>query len=228
MYPVHERFASWQGEGRYAGCSAFFIRLFGCPLHCPWCDSAGTWHRDYVPQTISKFSSLELVRQALVADPEFVVITGGEPTVHPLEDLIQCCHDHELPVHLETSGAFGIPDDVDYVTVSPKWSKKPTKEALATAHELKLIVEDPTSIDAWMDFCLPHLRKDVHIVLHPEWSKRRDPEVLKSITDAVVRPRHTPFRLHAGYQMHKLFGADALDNRSAPTVPLGGNPSLGF
>lgn len=227
LYPVHERFSSWQGEGKYAGCSAFFIRLFGCPLHCPWCDSAGTWHRDYVPAAISRFTALDLVREALLCDPEFVVITGGEPTVHPLQELVDCCHDHGLPVHIETSGAFDIPDGVDYLTVSPKWSKMPKNSVLATAHELKIIVENDGSVMEWMRVCQPYIRHDVHIVLHPEWSRRNDPVVLNAITRSVVRPLFYPFRLRAGYQMHKLYKADTLDNRSAPTVPLGGNPSLG-
>ena len=34
-YPVYERFHSWQGEGLHLGKSAFFIRLHGCPVHCP-------------------------------------------------------------------------------------------------------------------------------------------------------------------------------------------------
>ena len=45
--PIYETFFSWQGEGCHMGKSAYFIRLYGCPVHCPWCDSAGTWHPDH-------------------------------------------------------------------------------------------------------------------------------------------------------------------------------------
>ena len=52
--PIHEVFYAFQGEGVHMGKSAFFIRTFGCPLHCPWCDSAGTWHKDFIPKQIDK------------------------------------------------------------------------------------------------------------------------------------------------------------------------------
>ena len=44
MLPIHEQFYTFQGEGTHSGQSAYFIRTFGCPIHCPWCDSSGTWH----------------------------------------------------------------------------------------------------------------------------------------------------------------------------------------
>ena len=61
-YPVHETFHSWQGEGDHSGKSAFFVRLYGCPVHCPWCDSAGTWHPDYVPEKVDRIDA------AMIAD----------------------------------------------------------------------------------------------------------------------------------------------------------------
>ena len=54
--PIHERFFTWQGEGVHTGRSAYFIRLQGCPVKCPWCDSAGTWHPDWVPKDVEKIS----------------------------------------------------------------------------------------------------------------------------------------------------------------------------
>ncbi|MDG2170458.1 MAG: 7-carboxy-7-deazaguanine synthase QueE, partial [Opitutales bacterium] len=82
--PVYETFYSWQGEGCHMGKSAFFIRLFGCPIKCPWCDSAGTWHPDFVPETIERISVEALVAQAKEHNPAIVVITGGEPCIHDL------------------------------------------------------------------------------------------------------------------------------------------------
>ncbi|MCH2543374.1 MAG: 7-carboxy-7-deazaguanine synthase QueE, partial [Candidatus Atelocyanobacterium sp. ALOHA_A2.5_9] len=37
-YPIAETFHSIQGEGAWTGVSAFFIRLAGCNVGCPWCD----------------------------------------------------------------------------------------------------------------------------------------------------------------------------------------------
>ena len=77
--PVYERFHAWQGEGAHMGKSAFFIRLHGCPVHCPWCDSAGTWHPDHVPDSIDRIEPIDLAEEALQSGCEIVVITGGEP-----------------------------------------------------------------------------------------------------------------------------------------------------
>ena len=85
--PVYERFHSWQGEGVHLGKSAFFIRLHGCPIHCSWCDSAGTWHPDHRPESVDHMDPQELADEAFLSCPEIVVITGGEPAIHDLQDL---------------------------------------------------------------------------------------------------------------------------------------------
>ena len=60
LYPVNETFLSWQGEGVHLGRKAFFIRLQGCPVKCAWCDSASTWHPQFVPKQVRKASAVEL------------------------------------------------------------------------------------------------------------------------------------------------------------------------
>lgn len=42
-YQVNEIFTSVQGEGVLTGSPATFIRLQGCTVGCPWCDSRKTW-----------------------------------------------------------------------------------------------------------------------------------------------------------------------------------------
>lgn len=223
-YPVHETFHSWQGEGVHLGRSTFFIRLFGCPVKCPWCDSAGTWHPDYIPETIEKREAGELADAASAAKPEFAVITGGEPTIHELGPLTRALGERGIPAHLETSGAFEIRGELDWVTLSPKWQRLPLEENLSRANELKLIVEDARSIEKWMQE-LGNAIGEGPVWLHPEWSKREDPEVLESITEW-VKQAGAPFR--AGLQAHKFFKADLLDPNSAKPSPLGGDAALGY
>ncbi len=223
--PVHERFHSWQGEGVHTGRNAFFIRLFGCPVKCPWCDSAGTWHPAHVPKKVPKLTPEELAEEAAAARPEFVVITGGEPAIHDLGSLTRALAARKLPAHIETSGAFELTGQLAWVTVSPKWASLPLDSALARADELKLIVEDATSVDRWLDVLGKRIGHVRHIWLHPEWTQRANPAVLAAITQA-VKQRGGPFR--AGWQMHKLYRADELDARSATAVPLGGDVSKGF
>ena len=222
--PIYETFYSWQGEGAHAGRAAFFIRTFGCPIQCPWCDSAGTWHPDWVPEEVDRQPVERLVDAALASKATFVVVTGGEPTIHDLAPLTSALRAQKMPVHLETAGAFLIKGDFDWVTLSPKWVKLPLVENLARADELKLIVEDGESIAKWWNK-IGNAVTARHVWLHPEWSQRENPVVLRSISDW-VKSHGDPFR--AGFQTHRLYNVDALDERSRPAIPLGGNPQLGL
>ena len=223
LLPIYETFYAWQGEGAHMGRAAFFIRTFGCPVKCPWCDSAGTWHPEWIPEKIDRVSVDGLVEQAAATRAEFVVITGGEPAIHDLGPLVSALKERNLQTHLETSGGFPIRGNLDWVTLSPKWWRLPLPENLERANEYKVIVEDENSIQRWWQELKPHHRGQP-VWLHPEWSQRSNPKVLNSISGA-VKDIGAPFR--AGYQVHRLFNVDALDHRSRPTVPLGGNPSKG-
>lgn len=222
MLPVHEQFYTFQGEGTHAGKAAYFIRTFGCPVHCPWCDSAGTWHPDYVPARIAKVDEAELAAAAAATCAEFVVVTGGEPAVHNLGPLVDALHSRGLSAHLETSGAFPIQGEFDWITLSPKRWKLPIPENLIRANEFKIIVDRREAIDEYT-----HLLEapKVSVWLHPEWSRRDDPAILNTITEW-VKSKGAPYR--AGWQLHKPYRSDILDHRSAPPAPLGGDPKLGY
>ncbi|MEM1221928.1 MAG: 7-carboxy-7-deazaguanine synthase QueE [Verrucomicrobiota bacterium] len=226
--PIQERFYSFQGEGCHAGRAAFFIRTFGCPVHCPWCDSAGTWHPDYVPGKITRIEIEDLVEEALRTSAEFVVITGGEPAIHKLELLTDAFRAVGLQIHLETSGAFPIRGDFDWITLSPKRWRWPLTENLQKADEFKIVVDRIDAVEEYTDFLKANrqrLEESPPIWLHPEWSRHQDPEILNTITDA-IKMHGAPFR--AGWQLHKYFAADLQDARTAAAVPLGGNAVNGF
>ncbi|MDL2344409.1 7-carboxy-7-deazaguanine synthase QueE [Deinococcus sp. MIMF12] len=228
-YPVYERFYTWQGEGLHLGRAAYFVRLYGCPQACPWCDSAGTWHPAYRPAGVTVLDAGEIARTAAQDSPEgaIVVITGGEPILFDLEPLVNALHDLGRRVHLETSGIASLRGNLDWVTLSPKpFGQWPEPSVVARADEVKLIVHDPGDIAAGLA-TLDGLRSDAVVWLHPEWSRarERDAGVLNAITGAV---KANP-RLRAGYQMHKLYRADDLDIHSDKRIiPLGGDPRLGY
>jgi len=48
--PVMEQFLTLQGEGRYTGHAAYFIRLGGCDVGCVWCDVKESWDMEKHPR----------------------------------------------------------------------------------------------------------------------------------------------------------------------------------
>ncbi|MGC6424668.1 MAG: 7-carboxy-7-deazaguanine synthase QueE [Lentimonas sp.] len=226
MLPIHEQFYTFQGEGAHAGRAAYFIRTFGCPVHCPWCDSAGTWHPDYIPKKIAKVDEAELVAAVLKTKAELVVITGGEPAIHDLDKLCKLIRENGKRIHLETSGAFPIRGEFNWITLSPKRWKKPLLENAALANEFKVIVDAENAIEEYSDMLRGlGVGPEKSIWLHPEWSQRDNTTLLNQITDW-VKTHGAPYR--AGWQMHKNYAADLLDEHSAPAAPLGGDLGRGF
>ena len=144
--PVVETFHSLQGEGCHAGRSAFFIRLAGCAVGCPWCDTKHSWPLLSHPQRpLAELG--DDVRAAAAAGAGFVVITGGEPLEHDLEPLCAALAGAGLPLHLETSGVNALSGRFDWITLSPKPHRPPTPELLARCDELKVVVHSPADLD---------------------------------------------------------------------------------
>src|SRR5215203_3515831 len=81
--PVMEHFYTLQGEGYHQGKAAYFIRLGGCDVGCVWCDVKDSWDADKHP----KFDVRSLMLEVKNTPTEIVVITGGEPLMHNLDEL---------------------------------------------------------------------------------------------------------------------------------------------
>ena len=89
LLPVNEVFYSLQGEGRFAGAPAVFIRLKYCNLGCSWCDTRFTWEEGKIEEG-ALFSASDLADRAadLITSTRaarknvHVVLTGGEPMLH--------------------------------------------------------------------------------------------------------------------------------------------------
>lgn len=212
-YPIYEYFYSWNGEGFHSGKSAFFIRTYGCPLKCNWCDSAGTWHPKYKPKNILQLSSKQ-IHKLINKNINHVVITGGEPALFDWNELTDYS---DIDFHLETSGVFPIIGNFKWITVSPKFNKLPNIENIKIANELKLIIENENTIESWINK-FPSILDHKLVYLNPEWSQRNNEKVLNSITDFVLKNKN--FR--AGYQIHKLYRCDFLDKNCKSEIPLGG------
>ena len=143
--PVVETFHSLQGEGLHAGRSAFFIRLGGCAVACPWCDTKHSWPAGSHPQQSLAALATE-TETAAEAGAAFVVITGGEPLHHNLGPLCEALALSCLPLHLETSGVDPLSGRFAWFTLSPKRHRPPSTELLAACHELKVVVHEAADL----------------------------------------------------------------------------------
>lgn len=119
---VHSTFKTIQGEGPYAGRPAFFIRLAGCNLQCPLCDTEYTEGQRILEPA-------QLTQLAHQAGIPLVVITGGEPFRQPIEKLLWELLNDDFLVQIETNGMLSPAMSLELsshpnltVVVSPKTS----------------------------------------------------------------------------------------------------------
>ena len=144
--PVMESFYTIQGEGFHQGKAAYFIRLAGCDVGCTWCDVKESWDRNlYEEQAID-----QIVSGALENPAKLAVITGGEPTLYPLEKLTEALQKEGFRTHLETSGAHPLSGSWDWICLSPKKFKAPLPGIFLKANELKIIVFNKSDF-AWSE-----------------------------------------------------------------------------
>jgi 7-carboxy-7-deazaguanine synthase len=96
---IKEIYRTIQGEGPYVGQPAVFIRLAGCNLQCPLCDTDYTQGRKEMHvQEICNTTS------ELCTPNRLVVITGGEPFRQPIGLLVKHLLQEHYRVQIETNG----------------------------------------------------------------------------------------------------------------------------
>lgn len=166
-YPLMERFYTIQGEGQNQGRAAYFIRLGGCDVGCVWCDSKDSWDATKFP----KLSADEITKSLKDIPTDFVVITGGEPALYDLNDLVDKLHQMGRVVAIETSGCYPVRGNVDWFCFSPKKFKKPCEEAFKRATELKVIIFNKSDFK-WAEEHAKKVNSDCILYLQPEWSKK--------------------------------------------------------
>lgn len=167
LLPVMEQFYTIQGEGRHSGRAAYFIRLGGCDVGCVWCDVKESWDADKHPLT-----SIESLLVNIQQTPaNFVVITGGEPAMYSLKELVAVLQDNQLEVAIETSGCYPLDTQVDWYCFSPKKFKQPIEEAYIKANELKVVIFHPSDLE-WANEHAKKVNPSCLLYLQTEWSKQ--------------------------------------------------------
>lgn len=135
-YRINEIFYSLQGEGRWAGRPAVFVRFSGCNLKCPFCDTDFSEYREMVVEEI--LSEIALLSERC----RFVVLTGGEPTLQLDETLIESLHSRGYFIAVETNGTHHCPWNVDWITFSPKDAYvNNAQPVISCADEIKIVFD---------------------------------------------------------------------------------------
>lgn len=166
MLPLMEHFHTLQGEGRFTGHSAYFLRLGGCDVGCVWCDVKESWDVAAHPLT----GVPQMVEAVVNSGSHIAVITGGEPLMHDLDYLTDQLQAKGIKTHIETSGAHPLSGNWDWICLSPKKFKAPQEAVIAAANELKVVVFHPSDFD-WAEQYAAKVSPGCLLYLQPEWSK---------------------------------------------------------
>ncbi|GAB1857068.1 7-carboxy-7-deazaguanine synthase QueE [Flavobacteriaceae bacterium MHTCC 0001] len=178
MLPLMEEFYTIQGEGYHKGTAAYFIRIGGCDVGCHWCDVKESWNAEIHPPT----ETVKIVENAKKYS-DTIVVTGGEPLTWDMTALTSQLKAEGLQTHIETSGAYKLTGEWDWICLSPKKMKLPTTEVYEKADELKVIVYNKDDF-RFAEEQAQKVNKDCILYLQPEWSKRD--KVIPLIVDYVM------------------------------------------
>jgi len=124
QFPVVEIFGpTIQGEGPDAGRPCLFVRMGGCDYRCSWCDSLHA----VLPAEVRKAPRLTMAQiivqiSRLAMPPNTVVLSGGNPAMHRLDDLVSGLQRRGYRVAIETQGTKyrSWVGKCDTIVVSPK------------------------------------------------------------------------------------------------------------
>jgi 7-carboxy-7-deazaguanine synthase len=197
--PVMESFYTIQGEGFYQGKAAYFIRLGGCDVGCVWCDVKESWEADKHPLKSIEEIVADAERDCTALKEKLVVITGGEPLLHNLEELTDQLRSSGFRTNLETSGSSPLSGNWDWICLSPKKFKAPLPEIVPLAHELKVVIFNKTDF-AWAEKFAEQVSSECKLYVQPEWD--RSQQVTPMIIDYI---KQNP-KWELSLQLHKYIG----------------------
>lgn len=193
-YPVSDCYPAIQGEGCNTGVPMVILRLQGCDVGCPFCDTRWTWALDDKNVVTDFDAALGQTEQFIWLSPtqvvyeirqrypnfKWIMLTGGEPARWHLNPLITALHDGGYKVAIETSGTeIGhVGAGLDWVCVSPKYNMPGKRvlqaSAIAAADEFKMVIgkhADLTTLDYLLN-TYP-LKESATICLQPMSTSKR-------------------------------------------------------
>ena len=191
VVPLMEEFYTIQGEGYHKGSAAYFVRIGGCNVGCHWCDVKESWDAEKHPPT-----EVSTIINNAKQYSDTIVVTGGEPLMWNMAPLTTGLRNENLTTHIETSGAYPLSGDWDWICLSPKKRLLPLDDIYQVADELKVIVYNQNDF-VFAEEQAAKVQPNCKLFLQPEWSKRE--QVMPMIVDYVLQ--HSKWK--ASLQTHK-------------------------
>lgn len=224
MIDMHSMFFTIQGEGPYSGHSAIFIRLAGCNLQCPGCDTEYTEGRVEMPVTEVYNQFRDMVEENNTPGV-LAVITGGEPLRQDIDALVSILLLNGHPVQIESNGVFEVSEVLKQflrarklmLVVSPKTSRiNPVTAEYATVFKYVLHA-DYIADDGLPTQALYHptgrankvarppqgVRKPIYITPFDERDEKQNRRHLNAVAVCTMA-----YGYIANVQLHKLIGID--------------------
>jgi organic radical activating enzyme len=176
--PLIDEFYTVQGEAFHTGKAAYFIRIGGCDIGCHWCDTKISW--DF--NTHKLVDIQEVVANVQINNADTVVVTGGEPSIYELSPLCKLLKEKGIQTHVETSGAYKLSGEWDWICLSPKKQNPPLDEIYQKANELKVIIYEPEDYK-WAEETAKKVNPNCKLYLQPEWSRHNKliPEIVEYV-----------------------------------------------
>lgn len=200
MLKISEIFWSFQGEGLRAGFPSVFLRLAGCSLQCPYCDTLYSWENGRFMKVDFIMSEIDAHKQKYPHSQ--VVLTGGEPMEQNLSKMVAAIKQKNYFVSIETNGKTYQDVPIDWWTVSPKDVNDffIHEKLVDRIDEVKLIVNRNLDVDV-----IKKIRDkgEFTIFLQPDWY---DVDKYRSTFQLYQQCLEEGIpKIRPGYQLHKLY-----------------------
>lgn len=118
-----------QGEGRYTGYPAAFLRLKNCTLSCTWCDTMSVWRKGH------RFSFDELFKLMeesgtidFLKNGAHLVITGGSPLLQQEQIVLfhdEFCKKYGFKPFVEIENECVLMPSPDMLSIVEQWNCSP-------------------------------------------------------------------------------------------------------
>jgi 7-carboxy-7-deazaguanine synthase len=199
---ITEIFPSIQGEGLRQGEPTIFVRLTGCNLNCSFCDTKYAWKGGKPHSAARVLEEVKKIKRGFPVD--WVCLTGGEPLLQDISELVKRIKKEGFKIQVETNGILYRDLPVNWYSVSPKPEKYDYRpEYREKTKEVKIIVIKELNIAP-----IRRLRKEfpqkIPILLQPQSNRKWSMSLGMKLINQAIKEGLKNIRLSC--QLHKIYG----------------------